>query len=111
MASADSAPLIRTRIVRFFTSRAAKAFTSLAMLAAALVVLASNYDLSAIGADLGELTASAVAIISLALLANALLAVVRFTVISTDMGHPVPLQRAMATVSAGSLAGALFLQP
>lgn len=105
-----NSPLSRARVTRTFASPAAKAIVSLAMLVASVAVLASNYDLSEVIADLTELSPATVAVISSALLANAILAVLRFKIIAADMGHRIPLSRAMTTVSAGNLAGALFFQ-
>ena len=88
----------------------AKVTLSLALLVLALVVLASNYDLSKIQSDIRGLSPSVVAIFSSALLANALIAAIRFKAISGDMGYPVSFRQAMTAVSAGGLASALFFQ-
>ena len=90
--------------------RTAKVTLSLALLVLALVILASNYDLSKIQSDIRGLSPSVVAIFSSALLANALIAAIRFKTISGDMGYPVSFRRAMTAVSAGGLASALFFQ-
>src|SRR5215469_18599400 len=86
-------------------SRSAKVALSLALLGLALAVLASNYDLSTIQSDIGRLPLSVVATFSCALLANALIAALRFKAISGDMGYPVSFRQAMTAVSAGGLAG------
>lgn len=91
-------------------SRSIKISVSLATLAAAMVLLAFNYDLSNVVQDLGNLTFPVLAIVSIAMLTNVLFAVVRFKVIARDMGNAISWRGAMATVSAGSLAGALFFQ-
>jgi hypothetical protein len=96
--------------VRRSASRSIKIAISIAALSAALALLAFNYDLSEVGEDLGALSAPTIVTVSVALLANALLAVLRFKVIASDMGDVISWRRAMATVSAGSLAGALFFR-
>jgi uncharacterized membrane protein YbhN (UPF0104 family) len=88
----------------------AKVSISLTLLVAALVLIASNYDLSAIISDLRRLSIGTLATVALAFLANALIAVLRFKVIAADMGHQVSFRNSMAAVSAGTLAGALFFQ-
>jgi Lysylphosphatidylglycerol synthase TM region len=91
-------------------SRTAKVTVSLAMIAIALGVLASNFELSKMQSDVRALSPSAVVIFSSALLANVLIAAIRFRAISGDMGYPVSVRQAMTAVSAGGLAGALFFQ-
>jgi hypothetical protein len=91
-------------------SRTAKVTVSITMIAIALGVLASNFDLWKIQSDIRALSPSAVVIFSSALLANVLIAAIRFRAISGDMGYPVSVRQAMTAVSAGGLAGALFFQ-
>jgi uncharacterized membrane protein YbhN (UPF0104 family) len=110
LALAHSPPVADPITLRRFTARSIKIAVSIAALGAALALLAFNYDLSKVGQDLGALSPSIVAIVSIALLSNALVAVLRFKIIASDMGDAISWRRAMATVSAGSLAGALFFQ-
>jgi hypothetical protein len=78
-------------------------------LVAALFWTGISYT-SEVGVSLSKLSAPIIGIVAAALLANALLAVVRFQMLARDIGHTLGLQRAMAAVSAGSLAGAMFFQ-
>ena len=107
---AHTSPVANPTSVRRFTSRSAKIVVSVAALTGALALLAFNYDVSRVGQDLGALPSITVAIVSVALLCNALVATLRFKIIAGDMGNPISWRRAMASVSAGSLAGALFFQ-
>ncbi|SHN82481.1 lysylphosphatidylglycerol synthase domain-containing protein [Bradyrhizobium erythrophlei] len=91
-------------------SRSIRVAVSIAALSVALALLSNNYDLSKVGQDFDALTLPVVAIVSVALLSNTLVAVIRFKIIANDMGDAMSWRRAMATVSAGSLAGALFFQ-
>jgi hypothetical protein len=75
---------------------------------AALVYLLSKYKPASLAADLHALTAPILVVAFLALVANAVLASLRFKVIAEDMGHKVPFREAMRTVSASGLAGAVF---
>jgi hypothetical protein len=107
---AHTFPVANPTSVRRFRSRSVKIVVSIAALSGALALLAFNYDLSKVGQDLGALPPTTVAIVAVALLCNALVAVLRFKTIASDMGNPISWRRAMASVSAGSLAGALFFQ-
>jgi O-Antigen ligase/Lysylphosphatidylglycerol synthase TM region len=79
-------------------------------LAAAIALLSFNYDLSKVVQDLGDLTFPVVAIVSIAMLSNVIFAAARFKIIAGDMGNAISWRGAIATVSASSLAGALFFQ-
>jgi hypothetical protein len=57
-----------------------------------------------------KLSPLAIALVFALLLSNALAAALRFKVVSNSTGHRVRFRQAMATVGAGSLAGALFFQ-
>lgn len=92
-------PLLRNKL---------KGFISLGFLVSALAFLLSKYDLDSLATDLHALTAPILSITFFALVANAILASFRFKVIAEDMGHKIAFRDAMRTVSAGSLAGAVF---
>lgn len=83
---------------------------SLTLLAAAVLIVGYNYNISDVLADTHKLSVAAIAAIFAMLLANILAAVFRFKVVSADIGHPISLRRAGAAVSAGNLAGAVFFQ-
>lgn len=87
-----------------------KLVTSIAMLGIVVGFLALNYDLSEILSDLRQLSFLTIFVIFAALLANALAAALRFKTIAADIGHSVSFRKAMATVSASNLAGAIFFQ-
>ena len=87
-----------------------KPLVSIGMLATVIGVLVFSYDLTEVLTDLRELSLGTLAIIFIALLANVLAATVRFKTIANDIGHSVNFRQAMATVSTGTLAGAMFFQ-
>jgi hypothetical protein len=87
-----------------------KAAVSLLLLAAVLVAVVYRYGASDFLAYLHRLSPMLVGLVAIGLLANAMLAVLRFQVLASDAGHPIGWRRAMAAVGAGSLAGALFFQ-
>jgi len=87
-----------------------KTAISLLLLGAVLVAVAYRYGISEILAYLHQLSPAVVGLIAFGLLANAMLAALRFQVLASDAGHPINWRRAMAAVGAGSLAGALFFQ-
>ena len=89
---------------------ALKPIVSIAMLGAVIGLLAFNYDLSEILSDMRQLSLWTIAVIFTALLANVLAATLRFRVIAADIGHSISFRRAMAAVSTGTLAGAMFFQ-
>ncbi len=92
------------------TSQWTKAIVSVALLCAVLAVLAANYDLSIILVNIHELPFSVAIGALAALLANGLIATVRFKVIACDMGYPISFRQSLKAVGAGSLAGAVFFQ-
>ena len=85
-----------------------KTAVSILLLGGVLVAVAYRYGVSDILAYLHQLSPMIVGLIAFGLLANAMLAVLRFQVLAFDAGHPIKWRRAMAAVGAGSLAGALF---
>jgi uncharacterized membrane protein YbhN (UPF0104 family) len=91
-------------------SIAARAAVSTLLLAAVVGVVGHQYGFEEIINHIRELSPAAIGVIEAGLLANALMAALRFKVISTDAGHPIGLRQAMAAVGAGSLGGALFFQ-
>ncbi len=101
--SEDNNPFRRNRGTK-------KLITSIAMLGIVVGFLALNYDLSEILSDLRQLSFLTIFVIFAALLANALAAALRFKTIAADIGHSVSFRNAMAMVSAGNLAGAIFFQ-
>src|SRR5262249_57980925 len=66
------------------------------------------YGISEVVDDIRALSIAALSAILIALLANALAAVLRFKIIATEIEHPITFRRAVAAGSAGSLAGARF---
>ena len=68
------------------------------------------YGVSEVLDDVRALSVAALSAIFIALLANAFAAVLRFKIIATEIEYPITFRRAVAAVSAGSLAGALFFQ-
>jgi hypothetical protein len=87
-----------------------KLVTSIILLGVVVGYLAFNFDLSEVRSDLHQLSFLTILVIFAALVANALAAALRLKTIAADIGHSVSFRKAMATVSAGSLAGALFFQ-
>lgn len=83
---------------------------SLSLLGLIVAVLAANYNLSAILTDTRSLSFPAIATAIVALCANALFAALRFQTLTAGVDRPIGFRRAMAAVSAGSLAGAIFFQ-
>ena len=90
---------------------ALKAAISVALLLCVFWLVTFHYDTAEILLDVRGLSPSILGVVVLALLANVFAAVLRFQVIAADINRrPVALRQAMAVVSAGSLAGALFFQ-
>ncbi len=87
-----------------------KLVTSITLLGIVVGYLAFNYDLSDVRSDLHQLSFVTIFVIFAVLFANALAATLRFKVIAADIGHCVSFRSAMATVSASTLAGAVFFQ-
>src|SRR4029079_5017990 len=88
-----------------------KAAISIALLLCVSWLVTFHYDISEILLDLRGLSPQILGVVVLALLANVFAAVLRFQVVATDInGRPVAFRRAMAVVSAGNLAGAIFFQ-
>ncbi len=83
---------------------------SVGLLGAVVGFLAFNYDFSEVLSDLHQLSFLTIGVVFTALLANALAATLRFKIIAADLGHLITFRKAMATVSASNLAGALFFQ-
>jgi len=101
-ARSNSLPILR--------SSALESIISLALLIAVFVLVGYYYDASHILHDLRSLSFETLGIIVVALLANALAAVLRFKIIAGEIKQPISFQRAMAVVGGGSLAGAMFFQ-
>ncbi len=87
-----------------------KAAVSIALLVGVVVLVGYYYDLSEILSDIRSLSVGAVGLFFVALFANAFAAVLRFKIIASEIEHPIGFRRAMAAVSAGTLAGAVFFQ-
>ena len=87
-----------------------KAAISILLLATVTAVVGYQYGFTSILDHVRLLSAPVIGTIIVGLLANAMLAVLRFKVLAADAGHPIGLRRAMAAVGAGSLAGAMFFQ-
>jgi hypothetical protein len=90
--------------------RVLKSAVSFALLVGVVLLVGFYYDVSEFSDDIRALSIGALGAILFALLANAFAAVLRFKVIASEIEHPITFRRAMAAVSAGSLAGALFFQ-
>jgi len=87
-----------------------KAAISILLLATVTAAVGYQYGFTSILDHVRLLSAPVIGTIVVGLLANAMLAVLRFKVLAADAGHPIGLRRAMAAVGAGSLAGAMFFQ-
>jgi hypothetical protein len=87
-----------------------KTTTSIVLLIGVVGLVGVLYGISEVVDDIRALSIAALSAIFIALLANALAAVLRFKIIATEIEHPITFRRAVAAVSAGSLAGALFFQ-
>ena len=87
-----------------------KVLISIVLLVGVVALAGMFYGISEVVDDIRALSAAALSAILIALLANALAAVLRFKIIATAIEYPVTIRRAVAAVSAGSLAGALFFQ-
>jgi hypothetical protein len=90
--------------------RVLKPAVSIILLAGVIFVVGYYYGTSEILDDIRAISVGALCAILLALFANAFAAVLRFKVIAGEIEHPVAFRRAVAVVSAGSLAGAVFFQ-
>lgn len=84
--------------------------TSIVLLVGVIALVGMFYGISEVVDDVRALSLAALGAILIALLANALAAVLRFKIIATEIEHPITFRRALAAVSAGCLAGALFFQ-
>src|SRR6185437_6620395 len=89
---------------------ATKAAISILLLIACIAFVAFQYGFGGIARHLQQMSAPVIVLTAAALVANAMMAVIRFKVIAADAGHPIGLRRAMAAVGAGGLGGALFFQ-
>jgi len=89
---------------------AVKTAISILLLATVIAVVGYQYGFTSILDHVRLLSMPLIGMIVVGLLANAMLAVLRFKVLAADAGHPIGLRRAMAAVGAGSLAGAMFFQ-
>jgi len=87
-----------------------KAAVSIALLLGVVVLVGYYYDTSEILSDIRALSVGAIGLFFVALFANAFAAVFRFKIIAGEIEHPIGFRRAMAAVSAGTLAGAIFFQ-
>ncbi len=87
-----------------------KAGVSAALLFGVVVLVGYYYGFSEVYDDFRALSIGSVGAVFVALLANAFAAVFRFKVIASEIKHPIGFRSAMASVAAGSLAGAAFFQ-
>lgn len=87
-----------------------KATVSIALLFGVVILVGYYYDTSEILTDIRALSIGVVGLFFVALFANAFAAVLRFKIIAAEIEHPIGFRRAMAAVSAGTLAGAIFFQ-
>ena len=87
-----------------------KTAISIVLLVGVVALVGMLYGFSQVDDDVRALSIAALSAILIALLGNALAAVLRFKIIAGEIEHPIPFRRAVAAVSAGSLAGALFFQ-
>jgi hypothetical protein len=101
---------IKTRVTASVRMQIRKATVSIALLLAVIILIGYYYDPSEILSNIRTLSFGAVCAFFAALFANAFAAVFRFKIIAKEIGHPIGFRRAMAVVSAGTLAGAMFFQ-
>jgi hypothetical protein len=87
-----------------------KVAISIVLLVGVVALVGMFYGVSEVVDDVRALSVAALSAVLIALLANALAAVLRFKIIATEIEYPVTIRRAVAAVSVGSLAGALFFQ-
>lgn len=87
-----------------------QAIVSGGLLLAAVVYVDTQFDLRNVVADLSGLSLFGIVVAILSLIANAMLAAVRFRMIAADSGFRITMPQAISAVSAGNLAGALFFQ-
>src|SRR6476620_2901770 len=87
-----------------------KVAISIILLVGVVALVGIVYGISEVVDDVRALSVTALSAVLIALLANALAAVLRFKIIATDIEYPITVRRAAAAASAGSLAGALFFQ-
>ena len=85
-----------------------KATVSIALLLAVIILIGYYYDPSEILSNIRALSFGPVCAFFAALFANAFAAVFRFKIIAKETGHPIEFRRAMAVVSAGTLAGTML---
>ena len=90
--------------------RVIKPAVSVVLLVGVIFLVGFYYGTAEIFDDIRALSLGALSAILFALFGNAFAAVLRFKVIAGEIEHPVALRRAMAIVSAGNLAGAIFFQ-
>ena len=87
-----------------------KVATSTVLLVGVVALVGMFYGVSEVLEDVRTISIASLSAIFIALLANAFAAVLRFKIIATEIEYPITFRRAVAAVSAGSLAGALFFQ-
>ena len=87
-----------------------KVAISIVLLVGVVALVGMFYGVSEVVDDVRALSVAALSAVLIALLANALAAVLRFKIIATEIEYPITVRRAVAAVSAGSLAGALFFR-
>jgi len=87
-----------------------KPAVSVVLLVGVIFLVGYYYGTAEIFDDIRALSTGAISAILFVLLANAFAAVLRFKVIAAEVEHPITFRRAMAVVSTGSLAGAIFFQ-
>jgi len=101
---------MKNRATASVRMRVRKATVSIALLLAVIILIAYYYDPSEILSNIRALSFGPVCAFFAALFANAFAAVFRFKIIAKEIGHPIEFRRAMAVVSAGTLAGTMFFQ-
>jgi O-Antigen ligase len=87
-----------------------KVLISIVLLVGVVALVGMFYGISEVVDEVRALSVAMLSAVLIALLANALAAVLRFKIIATEIEYPVTIRRAVAAVSARSLAGALFFQ-
>ena len=90
--------------------RKARFIVSTTALVIAIHLVLLNVDASAVLEGISELSVLTLGVVLAALLANSLAAALRLRTVAADLGHQISFRQAIAAVSGGSLAGALFYQ-
>lgn len=100
------------KALRRFTPASIPAKRIVAVLVSAIALIAALLlvDLGAVAAAAGRLSATTILIVLLALTAGALLASARLACVAADVGYKMRASDAIAALSLGQLAGAIFFQ-